>query len=227
MPNEPEAADPVTAGSRANYSIPGRYRDALYKTFLDTMPGEWVTKAGRWLYASGANFTRGGDPRGVDRFNYELTDVDKHYDAIGDLKSKLVELFPQALEDIGIPDFDLEYIEMHATLYHHGSHFCWHDDAPGYDGAFIPSRRIAYCFYMHSEPKMFTGGELEFLDGTALTPHNNSIVMFHPLQQHRIRKVECYSAELLHGRWAFFGWIHGQPPEGYSEPKLRGVPHSG
>ena len=226
MQNEPETADPVT-GSGGKYNIPGRYREAIYTTFADVMPGKWVTDAGQWLYNNRKSFVRGGDPRGVDRFNFELVDVDRHHDDINPLKKKLTELIPAAVKRLGIPDFDLEYIEMHATLYHHGSHFCWHDDAPGYDGLFVPTRRIAYCLYMHSTPKMFKGGELEFLDGTMLEPDNNSIVMFHPLQQHRIRKVECYSAELLHGRWAFFGWIHGQPPEGYSEPKLRGIPHQG
>ena len=41
-----------------------------------------------------------------------------------------------------VPEFDLRHIEMHATLYHHGSHFGWHDDALGRDGVQPPRRLV-------------------------------------------------------------------------------------
>lgn len=220
-------AAPVTGKPDGNYSIPDRYSDALYQVVPDLMPAEFVNSAGDWLQANLRQFVRGGDPEGVSRFNYELVEVDKWWPRIGELRGAILRAMPAALEKCGVDPFDLEYVETHATLYHHGGHFCWHDDAPDYSGNFAATRRITFCYYLHSTPKMFTGGELEFLDGTLLEPANNSLVFFHPLQQHRIREVECWSKEALHGRWAFFGWIHGQPPPGYSRPKLRGIPSSG
>lgn len=229
--NGPDAvvanAEPGHEATGRQYSMPERYRDALYLSVEDAMPPEFVGEVAEWLHAHREWFTRGGDAQGVDRFNYELPSVEKYWEGVGKLRARLLELLPGAIEANKIPDFDLEFIETHATLYHHGGHFCWHDDAPGYDGVFVETRRLAYCYYLHSTPKMFSGGELEFLDGTRIEPKANSIVFFHPLQQHQIRRVECWSKDFLHGRWALFGWIHGQPPPGYSAPKLRGIPRSG
>lgn len=42
-------------------------------------------------------------------------------------------------------------------------------------------------------------------------------MFFHPLQPHRVRPVECWSADLIHGRWAIHGWVLGAPPPGFAE----------
>ncbi len=171
------------------------------------MPLEWLASAGEWLHHNKGFFLRGGDEDGRDRFNYELTEVDDLFKPTADLKAEILKHLAGAIEKVGIPDFDLEAIECHATLYHHGSHFAHHKDRD--DG----TRRLAFCFYLHTEPKMFSGGELEFLDGTMVEANHNRLVIFDPYQQHRVRRVECWSADFLHGRWAISGWIHGKPAE--------------
>lgn len=197
-------------------AVPERFTKARYHVVEDVMGETFSKNLAQWLYHNRMHMVRGGDEQGESRFNYEFLDVDEPCEHIAELKAALVQLIPAALEVLRIPAFDLEQIETHATLYHHGSHFIWHDDAPGADGEFVASRRVAYAYYMRQEqPKpMFTGGELEFIDGTVIEPKNNRLCMFYPLQQHRIRQVECYSAEVLHGRWALMGWLHGAPPTG-------------
>ncbi|HXI82117.1 MAG TPA: 2OG-Fe(II) oxygenase [Verrucomicrobiae bacterium] len=218
---EAEAAPPV---------IPGRFRRAMVRTLDDAMPEEWVRELGRWLYYHRHALARGGDSAGVERYNFELFEVDKRAPELAaPLRAKILSEIPNALAPCCVPDFDVRYVEMTATLHHHGGHFVWHDDAPGYDGEIVPSRRLSWTYYVHTSPKMFRGGELEFLDGTAVEPRCNRLTMFHPVQMHRVRPVECWSAELLHGRWALMGWIHGDPPPGWVEriPKLRDRPASG
>lgn len=205
-------------------ALPERYRAARFTTFENVMPAEWAGATGEWLYSQRLLFTRGGDA-GHGRFNFELTEADDLYAPIAQLKAAITARISDAVAKVGTADFDLEYIECHATLYHHGSHFIWHTDHEGYNGELAVTRRLAYCYYLHSSPKMFRGGELEFLDGTMVEPANNRLVMFDPYQQHRIRRVECWSADFLHGRWALFGWIHGQPPG--SDGHLSGRPLSG
>ena len=218
--------NPETAAQSATEkdTLPERYRDPRFTTFDDVMQPEWIGAAGEWLHSQRGYFTRGGD-EGHGRFNYELLEVDELYKPTTELKAAIVERLTDAIEQVGIPDFDLEYIECHATLYHHGSHFTWHTDREGYNGQPAHTRRLSYCLYLHSMPKMFNGGELEFLDGTTVDPQNNRLVLFCPYQQHRVRHVECWSAEFLHARWAIFGWIHGQP-KGSTE-HLEGKPLSG
>jgi Rps23 Pro-64 3,4-dihydroxylase Tpa1-like proline 4-hydroxylase len=221
------AADPLPP------VVPNRMREAILYTEDNAMPSQFPGELGLWLYNNRCKFSRGGDHMGVERFNYELDNVDNHapQDLLAPFRKKLASVIGDKaiLDQLCVPEFDLRHIEMHATLYQHGSHFVWHDDANGYDGEIVPSRRITFCYYMAATPKMFDGGELEFQDGTAVAPENNRLVLFHPLQQHRVRRVNCWSASFLHGRWALMGWIHGDAPEGYVDriPSLRGIPVSG
>lgn len=195
--------------------VPARYRRARHHVIDDAMPTGFSGKMGQECYAHRAQMVRGGDDGGVSRYNWELPAYDRVCQELAPFRARLVEALEVALEPCGVDDFHLDQIEINATLYHQGSHFEWHDDAPGVDGEFVPSRRITYCYYMASDPQMFSGGELEFIDGTTVEPRNNRLVLFHPLQQHRVRPVECWSREALHGRWALMGWLHGEAPEGY------------
>jgi len=183
--------------------LPERYRSAQFATYEGIMSNEWLAAAGEWLHSQRGYFCRGGDD-GQGRFNYELLDVDDIYPPLAELKTKVVKLLDEAVKKVGIQDFDLGRIECHATLYHHGSHFAWHTDT-----ATDKTRRLAFCLYLHADPKMFSGGELEFLDGTMVEAEHNRLVVYAPDQQHRTRRVECWSSEFLHGRWAISGWIHG------------------
>jgi len=210
--------------------VPGRFMTPLVHVVDDAMPAEWVSELGKWFFAHRAQFYRGGDEEGLQRFCWELPELDKLApDLVAPFRKRLVDAIEPALEPCRVPAFDLRFVEVTATLYHHGSHFTWHDDVPGYDGEVVPSRRLTFCYYLHTEPKMFKGGELEFLDGTTVEPKNNRLVLFHPVQQHQVRRVECWSSHVLHGRWALMGWIHGDPPAGWLDklPRLRGVPASG
>lgn len=221
MPN-PETATQSTAEKPA---LPERYRAAQFTTFEDFMPPEWLATASEWLYSQRGYFRRGGDEDGRRRFNYEFLGVDEFYPPIAELKTALVDRLSEAVEKVGVPDFDLEFIECHAALYHHGSHYGWHTDRGKRNGEPVETRRLSYGLYMHTDPRMFSGGELEFLDGTMVDAAHNRLVLFDPRQQHRVRRVECWSSEFLHGRWAFFGWIHGQPSG--SNDHLEGEPLSG
>ena len=212
--------------------VPDRLREPIKHHVDDAMPAKFAADVGLWLHNNKDKFVRGGDDEGVSRFNYELTDVDNYtpVDMLTQFKQKLIATAtsPEVLDALCVPEFDLRFVETHATLYHHGSHFDWHDDAPGPDGDLVPSRRISFCYYMHADPKMFSGGELEFLDGSTVEPKNNRLSLFHPMQQHRVRRVECWSSQFLHGRWALMGWLHGDAPEGWVNrlPKLRGRPNN-
>lgn len=212
--------------------VPTRLREPLYDVTDEFMPEAFAANLGGWLHQNRDRFVRGGDPEGKQRFNFELLNVDDYAPAelFAPFKKALIEKAsePDVLEALCVPEFDLRLVETHATLYHHGSHFDWHDDAPSPEGQLVESRRITFCYYMHAEPAMFAEGELEFLNGETVAPKNNRLVLFHPLQQHRVRRVECWSAHFLHGRWALTGWLHGDAPDGWLErvPQLRGRPNN-
>ena len=209
--------------------VPGRFRAALVHSVDDLMEEGWAAKFGQAMFEKRSHLVRGGDAEGVWRYNWEIVHVDRHEpDLVGDLRGRIIEEAVNALGPCLVPEFDVEGVECHATMHHHGNFFSWHDDADGYTGGdALETRRLAFAYYMHSKPKMFDGGELEFLDGTAIEPRHNRLAFWHPIQKHRVRPVECWSSHVLHGRWSVMGWLHGQPPEGWVDriPKLRDRNH--
>ena len=205
LPNE---EDVPRVGQR---NLLPRYRKALYHVVPDAMGKRFPTEMGEWLYHHKEDLRTGGD--GEFRHNYEIYDLNTLCPQLMTrFRKVLVDAIPDALEPCGIPDFDLDDIEVMATLYHHGSFFKWHDDAPNLQMEFARTRRLTFTYHMHTTPKMFSGGALEFLDGTVIEPENGNLVIFYPLQRHRIQRVDCWSADAMHGRWALMGWVHGEPP---------------
>lgn len=194
--------------------VPERYQPARLLILDEVMELEWIADLGQWLFSQRESFRRGGTEDGRGRFNYELENVDDRFSALGELKRVLSENADEAAEIAAVEPLEVESVECHASLYHHGSHFNWHKDRDGYEDEpeetqrRAQSRWLSFCFYLHAEPPMFSGGELEFLDGTQIEPKHNRLVMFDPQQPHRVRRVECWSSEFLHGRWAIAGWLH-------------------
>ena len=113
-----------------------------------------------------------------------------------------------------------------------GDHFHWHTDRdPGDD----QTRLLSFCYYLHSRPCQFMGGEIEFFDGVQVAPEHNKLVFFHPFTIHRVRHVHAVprgwggtdpetgtapgvwpDIELLHpddGRWCVVGWVHSRQPD--------------
>lgn len=188
-------------------TLPERYRAPRLTAFENVMPLEWLGAVGEWLFSQRGRFTLGGG-EGHGSFCYELAGVDELYPPLAELKLAIVERLDSAIEKVGVEPFDLELIECHATLYHHGSHHAPHKDVP--DDVDLPECRLAWCLYLSTEPKMYSGGELEFPNGEAFAPTHNQLVFYDPRQKHSVRRVECWSADFLHGRWALSGWVHGR-----------------
>lgn len=182
--------------------LPARYRRPRFMTWDEVMPHEWLGEVGEWMNHARGRFRQGGDGQG--RFGWELVNVADDLPAIADLKGAVLDRMDDALLKTEVAPFEVAEVEAHATLYHHGGRFESHVDV----GEGVESRRLAFALYLHTSPRMFSGGELEFPDGTTVEPRNNRLVIYDPTQRHAIRRVECWSADFLHGRWAVSGWLH-------------------
>ena len=194
--------------------VPHRFRRPLHLVLDGAVPGKFESAVGPWLHAQRLSFFRAGDEEGQGRFAWEFDHVDQaEPELFAQLRAVIVEKLPEALEACVVPEFELEGVEMHASCYHHAGHYGWHEDLEGPDDR----RRLAFAYYLRTDPAMFKGGQLEFLDGTTVEPKSGRLAFWHPLQAHRIRPVECWSADLIHGRWAIFGWVLGAPPPDFAE----------
>lgn len=189
---------------------PDRFRAPLIHTIDDAMPAAFALAAGRWLYEQRDRMARTGDDDGQIDFQWCRYDIDKaNPELFGPLRKRVLDALPAAVAACAVPPFDPVRIELAATLYHHGCHAGWHRGCGEYDHV-AESAALGFAFTMHSEPKLFSGGELEFLDGTAIEPKHNRLTLFAPGQVIRVRSVECWSAHVLHGRWALVGILHAR-----------------
>lgn len=180
--------------------VPGRLRKPLIHVVPDAMPAEWTAEVGRWLFAH--RLEGSGDDFDVRA---------PHLTA--PLRTALLRLLPDALGPCGVADFDLDRIEIIAAMHHHGGGSGWFC---GLDGPTDwARRRIGFELALRTDPRMFVGGELEMLSGETVDPDNARLCWLHPIQAVRIREVECWSADPMHGRWSIWGWLHGPVPAGW------------
>jgi len=104
--------------------------------------------------------------------------------------------------------------DLSVTLHGPGDMYVPHvDRGEGYD-----TRRLSYVYYLHREPKAFTGGDLVLLDGgsdalayTRLSPVANSLVLFPSDRVHGVTRLGSCPDDPLAGRWTLHGWFHAQP----------------
>lgn len=204
---------------------PSRYRRPLFQvvdSFLDPKFGGALSD---WLEHNTTRLRAGGDPRGKFRFNHEIVNFEEHWPDATKLAGALLERVDEFADVLHVPEFDAQRVELNFTLYHHGAHFGWHDDSRMPDGTTVAStRRITFAYYLHTTPRMFDGGELEFADGQTVEPKDNRLVVFHPFQRHRIRPVECFARSALAGRCAIMGWVHGAPDDEWADLARRLCP---
>ncbi len=192
-------------------TTPDRFRAPLLHIIEDAMPHAFAADAGRWLYEHRDQMARCGDDDGVAEFMWALRNIDATApEVFAPLRKRVLDALPTAIGPCKVPPFEPSSFDMASTLFHHGGHANWHRSCGTYESV-SPTIAIGFVYFLHSDPKMFSGGDLEFLDGTAVEPKHNRLVFFAPDQIIRVRPVECWSAHVIHGRWALVGILHRAP----------------
>jgi len=142
--------------------------------------------------------------------------------SIGDMKSmfepRLRELMPALRRELEIPWFPQGFVEVQLSAHQDGGVFVRHTDCS--DGVLM-TRKLTCVYFMHTEPKIFSGGDLRVYARTepnlperytALTPKNNSMVFFSSDTLHEVCPVRCPSTEFEHSRFALSIWLHSLHP---------------
>jgi 2OG-Fe(II) oxygenase superfamily len=141
-------------------------------------------------------------------------------DDLGKFKAPLVarikkQLQP-ALKKLGYKEFPLGKIEIQATASNDGDYFRLHPDSDGKD-----KREITFVYFLHHEPRRFSGGELRIfatriIDGEIvhadhshiLTPQQDALIFFPSLNAHEVLPVRAPSKTFADSRFTINGWIH-------------------
>lgn len=168
------------------------------------MPGDWQQAAGLRLHELRRHLVLHGDPDGSPFVGWRLDDLDTlAADLVRPLRARLVGLVDEAAKACGVElRGPVSKVSAVASLMHHGGREDWHAGRAENDPP-----ELWWELTLHSDPKLFRGGELEWLDGTAIAPDAGRLVVSDPRQMQRITPVECWSAHVLHGRWSIAGVV--------------------
>ena len=130
-------------------------------------------------------------------------------------REKLKEVLQPALKRLGMEGFPFGEIEVQVTHSGHGDYYRMHHDADDES-----TRELSFVYFLHREPRAFSGGELRIFDdrdveGLAhaanthlLTPRNDVLVFFPSRFPHELLPVRVPSNEFGDGRFTVNGWIH-------------------
>jgi len=130
---------------------------------------------------------------------------------------KLNQLAPRFQTDLRMPPLPLNKLECQITAHGDGDFFNTHIDNGLPD---IAHRRISYVYYIHQEPKRFTGGILRFYNtllvglqnacgahASDYDPVRNSLIVFPSHCQHEVTPIACASSALADQRLTVNGWL--------------------
>jgi Rps23 Pro-64 3,4-dihydroxylase Tpa1-like proline 4-hydroxylase len=130
----------------------------------------------------------------------------------GAIESTIAAQLAAIARALQIPPFRIGATEASCVCFRNGSFFRSHFDvlrnAPG-------KRRLSWVYYLNSEPKRFTGGNLLLespgTDRAVLEPVHGKIVVFSSETVHEVTMVELDPDHFGDARFSITGFIEDQP----------------
>lgn len=131
------------------------------------------------------------------------------------MRAAVRERLPLLCERLGMPVFDIDFIQLKIAAYADGDFFKAHQD----NGLSQPGRRISFVYYFHQEPKPYRGGDLLLYDSrfsprayvrslfTRIVPQNDSIVFFPSEYFHEVLPVQIATQDFSSSRFTMAGHI--------------------
>jgi SM-20-related protein len=139
-----------------------------------------------------------------------------------DFAGRVREILPEVTRHFGLPLQEGYGFEMQLTAHGDGGYFRLHNDN---GSAGTASRYLTYVYYLHREPRPFSGGTLRLYDRSqprpdswvplasfsAFEPENNMIIFFPSGQYHEVLPTLCRGTDFADSRFTLNGWI--RPPD--------------
>jgi SM-20-related protein len=140
------------------------------------------------------------------------------------IEERILANLPMVLRTLRRDAFPLWYVDSQITASNDGDFYKAHRDNGAAEPVDIPLRQISFVYYFHSEPKAFSGGQLQFHDWTdgevedgepvttrTIIPRQNTIVFFPSSYEHEVLPVSCPSRTFANSRFTANGWLIREP----------------
>jgi hypothetical protein len=120
----------------------------------------------------------------------------------GSFVDRLREQLQPAIDRLGHRRFPLGRIEAQITASNDGDYFRLH-----MDGGPDDTREISFVYFLHGEPRRFSGGELR-IDAETVMPEGDTLVFFPSVSPHEVLPLSVPSRAFADSRFTVNGWIH-------------------
>lgn len=134
----------------------------------------------------------------------------KILDSLGAFEAPFLHLLkdrlPPAMALLERQVFPIGRMEAQITASNDGDYFRLHQDGGPDD-----TREISFVYFVHSEPRRFSGGELRIVSDT-VPPQGDTLVLFPSLSPHEVLPLCLPSRAFADSRFTVNGWIHKIAP---------------
>jgi Rps23 Pro-64 3,4-dihydroxylase Tpa1-like proline 4-hydroxylase len=120
----------------------------------------------------------------------------------GPFLDRLRERLQSALGQLGRAVFPIGRIEAQITASNDGDYFRLHQDGGADD-----TREISFVYFLHDEPRRFSGGELRVRNDT-VAPQGDTLIFFPSVSPHEVLPLCVPSRAFADSRFTVNGWIH-------------------
>ncbi|MCA8968205.1 MAG: 2OG-Fe(II) oxygenase [Planctomycetes bacterium] len=120
-----------------------------------------------------------------------------------------------AIARLGMEAFPVGEIELQVTASGDGDYYRMHTDADAES-----TRVLSFVYFLHSEPRRFSGGELRLFDdrlvrgdshadsSVLISPRQDMLVLFRSDSPHELLPVRVPTKEFADSRFTINGWVH-------------------
>lgn len=132
------------------------------------------------------------------------------------MEEKLRAALPAMMETLKVPSFPVAAIELKLAAHGDGAYLRTHIDTALHEHT-ETRRTISAVYYLHSQPRRFTGGKLlihpllignENDESKEIIPENNSLVAFPSFSPHEVEPITAPDVPFRDWRFAVNCWIH-------------------
>jgi Rps23 Pro-64 3,4-dihydroxylase Tpa1-like proline 4-hydroxylase len=188
-----------------------------YLVFRDFLPADKAAALLDWAIENETRFkpTTVGHASG-ERIDPEIrvsSSVGKFGDVREVLNHRLLEMAPALIRDLRVNALEITGTELELVAHNDGAFYGRHiDTATGASATGESLRFISATYYVHRQPKTFSGGALRLYsfdgdDHLDIQPEHNLLVVFPSWAQHQVTPISCPSRKFADSRFAVNIWI--------------------
>jgi Rps23 Pro-64 3,4-dihydroxylase Tpa1-like proline 4-hydroxylase len=205
----------TAAGARAPWPPHLLYRDFL--------PPHLAAELLAWAIRNEARFRASTVSQGFERVDARIR-VSRSIGSFGEVKeelrTRLLAMAPGLIASLRVNPLEIEGAELEFVAHNDGAFYSRHiDTAIGERGLDENLRFISAAYYVHRQPKAFSGGMLRLHQfgaqdaegSTDITPEHNLLVVFPSWALHEVTPVGCPSRAFADSRFAVNIWIYSRP----------------